>query len=98
MGSVVFGRQCAFLSLYGGTVNRKKLATVIGGATIAAAIAYFTLGSSSPPSTDDRGKSKVTASTRAAPVTVSKAKVEDFRIRRRTIGIIESPGAMADSW
>jgi membrane fusion protein, multidrug efflux system len=69
-------------------------AAALLGLVVVAAIVYRAYGpSSTPPDVAlDRGTTRKGASAgRVVPVITAKAQLEDFGIRRRTIGILESP-------
>ncbi|MBO0765885.1 MAG: efflux RND transporter periplasmic adaptor subunit [Hyphomicrobiaceae bacterium] len=69
------------------------VATVIG-LLIVGAVAYRSWGPSAPTSNDaasDRGGKRKRGSGQPIPVITAQAEAEDFKIRRRTIGIVESP-------
>jgi multidrug efflux system membrane fusion protein len=69
------------------------VATLIG-LLIVGAVAYRSCSPSSPVSNEaapDRGGKRKGGSGQPVPVITARAEAEDFKIRRRTIGIIESP-------
>jgi multidrug efflux system membrane fusion protein len=66
---------------------------------VAAVLAYRSYGPGSAPReasdrSDRGGKRKGGGAGRAVPVITAKAEAEDFKIRRRTIGILESPAVV----
>ena len=69
------------------------VATLLGAVVLGALIYRAYAPSSSPrDAASDRGSSRKGGSAgRVVPVIVAKAVSEDFKIRRRTIGILESP-------
>lgn len=69
------------------------VATLIGLLSVGA-VAYRSCSPSSPVSNEaasDRGGKRKGASGQPVPVITAQAEAEDFKIRRRTIGIVESP-------
>jgi membrane fusion protein, multidrug efflux system len=69
-------------------------AAALIGVLIVGAVAYRSCGPSSPVSneaTSDRGGKRKGGSGQPVPVITAQAEAEDFKIRRRTIGIVESP-------
>jgi multidrug efflux system membrane fusion protein len=72
------------------------IATLIG-LLIVGAVAYHSYGPSSAPSNEaasDRGGKRKGSSGQPVPVITARAEVENFKIRRRTIGIMESPAVV----
>jgi multidrug efflux system membrane fusion protein len=80
----------------GGVVTKHRIIIVGGVAALliaATALHHFRVFSSAPtPQSLPSGKG--TAGGGAAPVTTTSAQAEDFAIRRRTIGILESPATV----
>jgi len=77
-------------------VSRRRFAGVatLAGVLILGAVIYRAYGPSSPAqeAASDRGTSRKGGSIgRIVPVIVVKAEAKDFVVRRRTIGILESP-------
>jgi len=77
-------------------VSRLRFAGVatLAGVLILGAVIYRAYGPSSPApeAASDRGTSRKGGSIgRIVPVIVVKAEAKDFVVRRRTIGILESP-------
>jgi membrane fusion protein, multidrug efflux system len=74
------------------TLSVTRVATLVG-VVVAGAVLYRACSPSSPPEVgSDSGNTRKTASiSRVVPVATAKAQLEDFGIRRRTIGILESP-------
>jgi membrane fusion protein, multidrug efflux system len=77
-------------------VSRLRFAglATLAGVLILGAVLYRAYGPSTPAreAASDRGTSRKGGSTsRAVPVIVAQAEARDFIIRRRTIGILESP-------
>jgi multidrug efflux system membrane fusion protein len=75
----------------GAVVNRHRILIMIGvAAVLAVAIGWYRIHAADPPA------ARTSQRTRAAavPVTTTPAQAEDFAIRRRTIGIMESPATV----
>ncbi len=69
-------------------MNGRRISILAGIAVVAAAVLYGQLGRSGPP---PQAAQRPAA---AVPVTTALVQVEDFPIRRRTIGILESPATV----
>jgi multidrug efflux system membrane fusion protein len=73
-------------------VNRRRIAVLLClAAALAATAGLYRYYGASVPTAARPAKGSATAGGPAVPVTTALAQVEDFAIRRRTIGIIESP-------
>jgi multidrug efflux system membrane fusion protein len=71
-------------------VNRYRILIIVGIAAVLAATGlYRTRAADTPPARTSQG-----ARATAVPVTTTLAQAEDFAIRRRTIGILESPATV----
>ena len=77
-------------------MSRIRLAKVVAllGVFVLAAALYHAFGPSSSPeavATNSSAKRKGAPTGRVVPVITAAAQIQDFSIRRRTIGILESP-------
>ena len=77
-------------------MSRIRLAKVVAplGVLVLAAALYHAFGPSSSPdavATNPSAKRKGASTGRVVPVMTAAAQIQDFNIRRRTIGILESP-------
>jgi multidrug efflux system membrane fusion protein len=68
-------------------VKRPVLVTILGIAALGA-VGWFIFHS---PAAETSSTKSATATSPAAPITTAVAKTESFAVRRRTIGILESP-------
>jgi multidrug efflux system membrane fusion protein len=75
-------------------VNFGRVATAAAIAAAVAAVAYYANPSPSPQTSGVRQGSGKGAAGRPVPVITADAASEDFRIRRRTIGTLESPAVV----
>jgi multidrug efflux system membrane fusion protein len=75
-------------------VNRHRAITVVGvAAVLVAAVGWYHFRGQ-PAEQSASGRRGASAGGAAAPVTTTTAQSEDFAIRRRTIGILESPATV----
>ena len=84
------------VGLRGAIVSRIRLAKVVAllGVIVLAAALYHAFGPSSSPevvATNRSARRKGASTGRVVPVITVTAQLQDFSIRRRTIGILESP-------
>jgi multidrug efflux system membrane fusion protein len=75
-------------------VTKHRTIVLVGVAAILIAAAGWYRFQSHPTAQSTSGGKGATASGPAAPVTTAAAQTEDFAIRRRTIGILESPATV----